>query len=383
MATYVIFNIPPVGGSHEGDRRWGQIGPTCWYYAAKMLLRFHDLTTPEAGAIYEDYKALQEMRKALVELRGEEDGGHKVTRGQVTPSLHQAQYREQSRDIDKEAHEEAMKGKAFQSWWGKLNPPANEAKSSTQAKKPSPKHPKKPVEELTTEHAKRLRESIDKRLKEIKDPVIKKHATRLAAFDKALIALASIGEEEEIHRRVMLAKFFPEGTFVGLADAFDEKSDLPKLFDLLYAYGPMYVSGKLGPNKQMEVVDTDILVGDVKASDVKKKAVHQVAVPAKGGEVRTENVPDSLFHAESLRDKYVGEGQHAVVLAGVDTGQRLVYFKDPNHTDRLYRVESSVFFEKVTAKPFRGETQHFIALNPQKTDWENKRDSKTLCLSSS
>ncbi|RON44222.1 hypothetical protein [Pseudomonas frederiksbergensis] len=62
----LIYDVPRIGTHYK----FGQRGPTCWYYAAKMLLKFHglyDKADVSAESIYEQMKTLHELRRSFTE----------------------------------------------------------------------------------------------------------------------------------------------------------------------------------------------------------------------------------------------------------------------------------------------------------------------------
>ncbi|HWB98806.1 MAG TPA: hypothetical protein VG672_18985 [Bryobacteraceae bacterium] len=59
----ILYDVPRIGER----RNFGQQGPTCWYYAAKMLLKFHGMTQ-KGSEIYEGLKELHQVRRVLTDL---------------------------------------------------------------------------------------------------------------------------------------------------------------------------------------------------------------------------------------------------------------------------------------------------------------------------
>ncbi|HEX8392124.1 MAG TPA: hypothetical protein VF665_07220 [Longimicrobium sp.] len=66
----IHYEVPSIGKEANG---WAQQGPTCWYYATKMLLKFHKAVDPAAQGFYENLKALKIFKQFFVETeRGAE-----------------------------------------------------------------------------------------------------------------------------------------------------------------------------------------------------------------------------------------------------------------------------------------------------------------------
>lgn len=73
----ILFDVPRFGTEATS---WKQKGPTCWYYASKMMLLFHDMykgaTATESNTLYEEWKTLHEIRavlSAMADGRGDSD----------------------------------------------------------------------------------------------------------------------------------------------------------------------------------------------------------------------------------------------------------------------------------------------------------------------
>lgn len=64
----VLYKVPSIGGEAN---EFGQRGPTCWYYASKMLLKFHHKLDNKNTEMYEEFKTLHELRQVLTKHGGD------------------------------------------------------------------------------------------------------------------------------------------------------------------------------------------------------------------------------------------------------------------------------------------------------------------------
>jgi hypothetical protein len=60
----ILYNLPRIGNNAN---KFAQKGPTCWYYAAKMILKFHG-KYHKGDKVHAQFKVLHEVRKIMTEL---------------------------------------------------------------------------------------------------------------------------------------------------------------------------------------------------------------------------------------------------------------------------------------------------------------------------
>ncbi len=72
----ILYKVDPVAESHG----YKQKGATCWYYVAKMMLKFHGIYDPEQkNEVYREWKTLHQLRKILFELKFKDGDPYNLT----------------------------------------------------------------------------------------------------------------------------------------------------------------------------------------------------------------------------------------------------------------------------------------------------------------
>ena len=71
----ILYKVDPVAESHDFKQR----GATCWYYVAKMMLKFHGIYDPEnKNQVYREWKVLHQLRKIIFELKFKQDDAYNL-----------------------------------------------------------------------------------------------------------------------------------------------------------------------------------------------------------------------------------------------------------------------------------------------------------------
>jgi hypothetical protein len=266
----VVYDVP-----RFSQKTTAQKGPTCWYYALKMLLKFHELFDRGSKEPENPLEVLHALRKVatLNNLRG-------GTRQLYDPSTKRLRHPLDGRLAELEATQKKA-----------LAPARDDPKQQL-----DPAFPPAIAAYLRA----RENEALASQIAHVKD-LIQKDLD--PARMKPVIALIEKkiekNMEKELSRYDYLSFALPHIKFRQIPNP----ENAGMLEQSLRRFGPMYASGSLSIMK----VEPD-------ASGSSGSNERLVAVKELGG-----------------------EGSHAVVIAGVSE-QEEVFFKDPNRADELQCV---------------------------------------------
>lgn len=303
----VIYTMPIIGVGRAGPvtqpgpnndvnvgNKYGQMGPNCWYYTAKLILKFHEMVTNETDETYGKLKALQEIRNLLIE-------------GMV------------QHELDQQALQylNAIAGTMETSPYG----PVNSTFSSRLAKQSILEQLRaklKLVEQDATQSLTKPQTLIAKEKMSVGTG--RKHGATTDQRRNSLTAAIKViaGIPADIPSRVdLLYAFFGDSlTFI---DTQKWSLDTPDaLFEILNTWGPFYAGGELAT-----------------ISGVKTPEQRQV-----NGQITKGSV--------AVKD--YGSNKHAIVIHGVDTKTRTVFYTDPNYTCYNYEVDFNVIKDRVKPK---------------------------------
>jgi hypothetical protein len=265
----IIYDLPRIGNEGDGFK---QKGPTCWYYASKMLLKFHDKLSDKSSQTYIQFKKLHELRKALTSL-GSEDHNARSNKDKVKAAL------------------EDMKNKL-----PKLIPDPG----------------------LFADHIKKVYDYL---------------ASENARVDEAIKMVDAI-QDDWSKRISLLAGFVPAAGFRRY-EASHVFASRQTLEDALRQNGPMYLGGSLSisakvkknPEPTAEQKEfAKVMFGDEKMVPIERVSVDRDKT-FKAGKVQSSG--DELLEVIELK----ADSSHAVALCGID--EETVFYKDPNGSHKL------------------------------------------------
>jgi hypothetical protein len=265
----IIYDLPRIGKEEEGFK---QKGPTCWYYASKMLLKFHDKLSDKSSQTYMEFKKLHQLRRGMTALSSEE----------------------RALRSDKKEVKATLEGLK------KLLPTPVSGNG------------------FYAEHVKKISAYLD--------------ADNLK-LDEAIKVLDQI-EGDWSERLSLLDGFVPTAGFKRL-DSTSVFASATSLEDALRQNGPMYLSGSLSisakaksnpdpTTEQMEFAET--MFGKGVLPPMEKLSIDKDKT-YKVGKVQSSG--DELLEVKELK----ADSAHAVAVCGVE-GES-VFYKDPNGSHKL------------------------------------------------
>ena len=284
----VFYAVPHIGASNT-DRMYSQKGPTCWYYAAKMLLKYHGLLDPRVESIYRSFKALSQLRKELTKL-GEQGIkthiklGNKYAVDPMVTQLNKANVAV--------AEERRLKKLEIRQLLNSLATVSKVASSMLSAQF--------------------LKEMSDLLLSLNKD--LDKIETRLSDINRT-ISVLSRRRHEVVYGCSLLTTFFQPNFFTAVEIPWG-KAKWQKTADELYFVldnnGPVYAVGDL--------------------------LIEQGA--------KTSFGPLDVSYATTTAFK--ANAPHAILVVGIDTDADYVYYKDPNFSNSVLKAKVSEFMHALS-----------------------------------
>lgn len=278
----IIYKVPFIGASND-DRRYAQKGPTCWYYAGKMLMKYHDVIHKKYDAIYQSYKALSQVRKLMTSLGMEERKTAMIGRDYRVDKL-----------VELLNKQSVMTAKHLASL---VNADAKHSKALQQA-----------VAGKDSQAAGNASRDLGTLLGKMAD--MKK---KQAALQEAIRILGKAAGRHISHN-ALLDFFLGSTLFVPVPPLGGTwNKTVTELYHVLNHFGPVWAAGDLTATAY---------------TDTKGESDYQVT--AIGGQ----------------------QYGHAVVVVGVNTELKTVYYQDPNASDRVCSINADLFLSKLALVTF-------------------------------
>ncbi|MBN6714788.1 papain-like cysteine protease family protein [Pseudomonas capsici] len=235
----ILYNIPRIGAG--SPNKWGQRGPTCWYYVSKTLLKFHDMIQP-ASEHYESFKTMHELRSVLTQMGELEPSGNRNDKNIVIDRL------------ATRSHETLRKINGRSQALAQLRRKLRTASAAS---------------------THRLQQHIDT-LEKLLEGNRTEHPRRIAAIE----ALRSY-EDNDLSRAKIFESFFPDGTFrIVQADVWSGDKFTPELLEECLAnWGPCYAGGEFSV-KTIDRSGADTKAGDrvVNVSEFRTGSAHAIVI---------------------------------------------------------------------------------------------------------
>jgi hypothetical protein len=219
----IFYKVDPVAKNHD----FKQKGPTCWYYVAKMMLKFHGLYDGEKkDEIYDEWKSLHAIRKIIFELKFREGDPYKLA-----------------------------------SIMAKLKIKLDKVDASL----------KKAINDKESDVTGAFVDELNEKIKQC--------GQKNADLTKAAAALDQLKEKGLSHRKLVLQTFVPSGKFK--ANVFSDNNVEKHLRTL----GPLYVSGGLIRKESQEGLAADGATMVCAVTELNAESHHAVLLIGASGDV--------------------------------------------------------------------------------------------------
>lgn len=285
----ILYEIPAVAASNT-VRQFAQKGPTCWYYAAKMMLKFHGILDSRIDQVHADWKALSQVRKVFTEVG--QDNIKSLKRGNgwsvdvITQKLNQRNNAENTAEQRVRREINSMT-KIMQDLRVKIS--SNTVVGT--------------VRTSIINDISRIVEALQQ-----KEADLRKILAHKAAINAAISRLAR-QPNRAVDGTALFWSFLPRPYFqpVPTPRSGGWKMTAAELYDILDNYGPVLAGGNVLPTTYP-------------VFNNRRAMVSQIGRPNSG---------------------------HVVVICGVDTLRDQVLYVDPNWSDSLLVVSTSELLQNV------------------------------------